>query len=331
MRPCLWTFAGLLAAILPSCSVEQGGMAGGGASAGPGGSGGGAVKTILIDGSSTVAPISSAVAEIFGDNHPDVQPRVNVSGTTGGFDKFIRGETDINDASRAIKPQEVDELKAAGIGYVELQIGTDGLSVVMNTENDWCDALTIAQLTELWKKDSPIETWSDLNLAWPEKDIKLFGPDSKSGTYDYFKEETVGADNPIRSDYQANVDDNVLATGIGGEKYALGYFGFAYYIENQDQLKALGIVKGEDVSAAVKPTRETIENGTYTPLSRPLFIYVRLDSLQRPEVAEFAKFYLSEEGQGLVARMYVRLSDDQLAASRERLEKALSGAEVAAN
>ncbi len=316
------TSSALTALSLCSCSVEQ---SGGTSSKDEN------VQSIKIDGSSTVAPISSAVAEVFGDTHPHVQPRINISGTTGGFDAFIRGETDINDASRPIKQAEMDRCKEAGIEFVELKIGTDGLSVMVHKENDWCDALSIPQLTELWKKDGSVKLWSDLNPAWPAKEIKLFGPDTKSGTYDYFREVTVGKDGLIRSDYQENTDDNVLATGIAGEKLALGYFGFAYYAENADKLKVLGIADGDDLSHAVKPSPETIENGTYTPLSRPLFIYVRRDALERPEVADFVSFYLSDEGQKLVSvKKYIPLDAEQLAESRARLQEALAKRTVAA-
>ncbi len=316
-----------LGLLLASCSVEQNGGAG---TSSDGTGAAGATKTIKIDGSSTVAPISSAMAEVYGDDHPDVQVRVNISGTTGGFDAFIRGETDINDASREIKKSEIERCRESDIEYVELKIGTDGLSVMVNKDNDWCDALTIDQLAELWRKDSPIKLWSDLNPSWPNKEIKLFGPDSKSGTYDYFKEVTVaeafGKEALTRNDYQENTDDNVLATGIAGEKYALGYFGYAYYAENQDKLKVLGIAPmGSDVSQAVKPTTETIVGGTYVPLSRPLFIYVRRDALERPEVADFVKFYLSERGQELVSfKKYIRLNPAEFQESNQRLEEALS-------
>ncbi|MBX3439060.1 MAG: substrate-binding domain-containing protein, partial [Planctomycetaceae bacterium] len=179
-------------------------------------------KTIRIDGSSTVAPVSSAVAEVFEDRHPDVPLRVNTSGTGGGFNRFGRAETDINDASRPINPRERQQCEAAGIDFVELTVAIDGLSVVVHKDNDWCSALTVDQLRAIWERDSRIVTWSDLNPDWPSKRIELFAPDSKSGTYDYFQEAILGKDGSLRGDYQESVDDTVLATGVAGELYSLG-------------------------------------------------------------------------------------------------------------
>ncbi|MGD9853842.1 MAG: PstS family phosphate ABC transporter substrate-binding protein [Planctomycetaceae bacterium] len=303
----------------PACTLEVAGTT----STEKGGAGA-AAKTIRIDGSSTVAPISSAVAEVFEDNHPGVHLRVNTSGTGGGFDRFGRGETDINDASRPIKPEEQQLCRDAGIDYVELKVAIDGLSVVVHKDNDWCHSLTVNQLKAIWEKDSRIVTWSALNPQWPNKRIDLFAPDSKSGTYDYFLEAIIAKDGALRGDYQESVDDSVLATGIAGERYSLGFFGFAYYVENRDKLRAVAVAPGDDESAAVEPTEATIEAGQYVPLSRPLFIYVNIKSLQRPEVAEFVKFYLSDEGQELVTvRKYVRLNEDQIAESRRRLNDTL--------
>ena len=305
---CLWLG-------LSSCSVETSGTEG---------AAGGDAGTIRIDGSSTVLPISSAVAEAFQQSHPDVDVRVNKSGTGPGFEKFSRGETEINDASRPIKEAEAKRLKGAGIDFVELSVAIDGLSVVVNKDNDWAAALTIDQLTSIWQQDGTVRKWSDLDPAWPDEEIKLFGPDSESGTYDYFREVTVDK-GELRTDYQESVDDNVLAYNIAEEKYALGYFGFAYLNANQDKLKGVAISpRGADVSEAVAPTPETIENGTYRPLSRPLFIYVRTDALKRPEVRQFVEFYLSDEGQELVKVKYVPLSADQLNESRTRLADALA-------
>lgn len=286
-------------------------------------------KTIRIDGSSTVAPISAAVSEVFSDLRPDVQAPVNTSGTGGGFDRFARGETDISNASRPIKPEEQQRCRENGIEYVELKVAIDGLSVVVNQDNDWCQALTIDQLRSVWTQEGEASRWQDLDPAWPDRRIELFGPDSKSGTYDYFMEAVIGKEGRLR-DYQESVDDNVLATGVAGERYALGFFGFAYYVENRDKLRALAIAPGDDLSAAVEPTQATIEAGRYVPLSRPLFIYVSLQSLQRPEVADFVQFYLSDQGQDLVeVKRYVRLNAEQLSESRRRLDEALQRVEQA--
>lgn len=281
-------------------------------------------KAINVDGSSTVVPISMAIAEVFEDQHPDVVLKVDRSGTSGGFEKFARGEKHISNASRAIKPTEIEACQKNGIQYTEVMIGVDGLTVVVNPANDWCQALTIEQLAKLWAKDSPVSKWSDLDPAWPAEPIKLFGADAKSGTYDYFKEETVGKEIPMRTDYQPNSDDNVLVEGVAGDKHALGFFGFAYYTENSSKLKAVAIApKGADASAAIAPSVETIENGTYKPLSRPLYIYINNEALQRPEVKDFAAFHISNEGQELVAlKGYIKLNPEQLAASRAKFEQA---------
>ena len=325
----------LVAASLSGCTVEQSNPPVGSTSDSESSSGSSAtpesstpsdtgIKAINVDGSSTVVPISMAVAEVFEEQHPEVILKIDRSGTSGGFEKFARGEKHISNASRAIKPTEVEACQKNGIAYTEVMIGVDGLTVVVNPANDWCMPLTIEQLAKLWAKDSPISKWSDLDPAWPAEPIKLFGADSKSGTYDYFKEETVGKENPMRTDYQPNSDDNVLVEGVAGDKYALGFFGFAYFTENSSKLKALAIApKGAEAAAAVLPTVETIENGTYKPLSRPLFIYINNEALQRPEVREFAEFHISDEGQQLVAlKGYIKLNPEQLASSREKLPSA---------
>lgn len=196
---------------------------------------------VLIDGSSTVAPISSAVSEAFHGVQPKIRAGIKTSGTGGGFKAFVRGEIDICDASRPIKDSEVEAAMGAGIDYVELPIATDGLTVVVNKENDWVAGMTVSQLKQIWEPDSKVTKWSDLNPEWPAEPIKLFGPGTDSGTFDYFTEVIVGEAKKSRADYQASENDNILVTGVEGEKYALGYFGFAYYMESQDQLKALAI------------------------------------------------------------------------------------------
>ncbi|MEZ6064929.1 MAG: PstS family phosphate ABC transporter substrate-binding protein [Planctomycetaceae bacterium] len=309
-------FVGLAGCTVETASTTESGSGAGGATQS---------SQINIDGSSTVAPISMAIAEGFGDAHPDVIPKVNVSGTGGGFEAFSRGDIDISNASRPIKSSEAEACEKNGVKYIELMVATDGLTVVVNPENDWCTALTVEQLVQIWSKDSQVNLWSDINPEWPAEKIKLFAPDTKSGTYDYFKEETVGKDGAIRTDYQPNTDDNVLVTGISGDKYSLGFFGYAYYVAAKGEVKGVAIApKGADAAAAVLPTQETIENGTYTPLSRPLFIYPNLESLKRPEVAEFVQYHLSPEGQALVElKKYVKLNPEQLAASQAVLADAL--------
>lgn len=278
---------------------------------------------IHIDGSSTLAPISEAVAEDFLMHHPRIQPLVGASGTGGGFKKFLLGETDINNASRPITAEEVAACKKNGIEFIELKVAIDGLSVAVHPENTWCDCLSVAQLKAIWEKDSRIRKWSDLNTGWPSEEIKLYGPDTESGTFDFFTKEVCGESGNIRNDYTPSANDNVLVQGVSGDPYSLGYFGYAYYAENKDKLKVLGI-SAEGSESCVRPTAETIESGKYAPLSRPLLLYVNRRSLKRPEVAGFVEFYLNE-GQELVEEVgYVRLSADAVAGSRQELDRALS-------
>lgn len=201
---------------------------------------------VVIDGSSTVAPISVAVAEEFSKKHRGVRVPVGTSGTGGGFKKFVDGTSDINNASRPIKDSEVASLKQNGIDFVELKVAIDGLTVVVNPANDWVDGMTVAELQQIWQPGSTVRLWSDINPEWPQEQLKLFGPDTDSGTFDYFTEVICGEGGASRSDYQQNSDDNFLVTGVAGDKYALGYFGYAYYIENEDQLKPLAIAPAED-------------------------------------------------------------------------------------
>ena len=275
---------------------------------------------IEIDGSSTVAPISQAVAEEFEKLHGDTEPIVGISGTGGGFKRFTVGETDISDASREIKDAEKEAAASNGIEYLELKVGTDGLSVMVSPQNDFVDCLTMKQLHEIWKPGSAVQKWSDVNPEWPDRDISLYGADTDSGTFDYFTEEVNGESKVSRDDYTASADDNVLVRGIGGDRNSLGYFGYAYYIENVDQLKLLGVDNGE---GCVKPSPETIAAGTYTPLSRPLFIYVNVESLQKPQVLEFVKFYM-EVGSELTAEVgYV---PEDASVFEENLQKVLDAA-----
>ncbi|MDK2821453.1 MAG: phosphate transport system substrate-binding protein [Clostridia bacterium] len=245
--------------------------------------------SIEIDGSSTVYPITEAVAEEFMTKNPNVMVTVGVSGTGGGFKRFIKGETDINDASRPIKDSEAQEAKDNGIEYVPMTVAYDGITVVVNKDNNWVDKLTVEELKKIWEPGSSVKKWSDIRSNWPDEEIKLYGPGTDSGTFDYFTEEICGEEGASRSDYMASEDDNQLVQGVAGDKYALGYFGYAYYSENTDKLKAVAIDNGE---GAIEPTMETINNGSYVPLSRPIFIYVSKKSLKRPEVKEFVKFYM---------------------------------------
>lgn len=244
---------------------------------------------IEIDGSSTVFPITEAVAEKFQDANPGVNVTVGISGTGGGFKRFDVGETDVQDASRPIKDGEHKDCKTNGVDYIELPIAFDGLTVVVNKKNTWVDKLTVAELKKIWDQGSSVKTWADVRSGWPAKPIKLYGPGTDSGTFDYFTEAINGKAKQSRSDYTASEDDNVLVAGVGGDQYALGYFGLAYYEENKDKLKAVPIDNGK---GAVSPSADTVRTGKYAPLSRPLFIYVSTKAVARPEVDSFVKFYL---------------------------------------
>lgn len=284
--------------------------------------GGCSKSSIKVDGSSTVLRVSEAVVEEFQKEQPGVRVTVGRAGTGGGFKKLSHGEIDICDASRPINEVERQACAANGIEFVELEIAFDGLTVVVNSKNDWCDCLSVEQLKALWQPESAVHKWSDLNPAWPEREIKLYGPGTDSGTFDYFTEAIVGESGKSRADYSPSEDDNSLVTGVAGDLDALCYFGLAYYEENQDRLKALGIDPGD--GKCVTPSQETVRNHTYKPLSRPLFIYVRKSSLERPEVRSFVEFYLAHVGNLVEVVGYVPLPDDVLAKSKQNLADALS-------
>ena len=252
--------------------------------------------TIKVDGSSTVYPITEAVAEEFGKVHNGVKVTVGISGTGGGFKKFCAGETDISDASRPIKQAEIDICKEKGIQYTELPVAYDALSVVVNPKNTWVTSLTVKELKKIWEPEAQgkIMTWNQIRPEWPNKPIKLFGPGTDSGTYDYFTEVVCGKEDLSRGDYTSSEDDNTLVQGVASDVGALGFFGLAYYTENQGKLKLVGIddEKAENGAGPQLPSSESVIKGVYQPLSRPLFIYARKDSVERPEVREFVNFYL---------------------------------------
>jgi len=254
------------------------------------GLGGGVSGSIVADGSSTVFPITQAIAEEFSAEQPDVRISVGTSGTGGGFEKFCAGETAISDASRPIDPEDEAPVCAEnGVEYVELQVAIDGLSLVVNPQNDFAECLTVGELKAIWEPESPIGNWSEVRAGFPDQPLTLYGPGTDSGTFDYFTDEIVGEEGASRSDYTASEDDNVLVQGVAGDPNALGYFGYAYYEQNQDKLKVLGVDGG---AGCIQPNRETIESGEYSPLSRPLYIYVSKEAAGRPEVSAFVDFYL---------------------------------------
>jgi len=245
--------------------------------------------TIIMDGSSTVYPISEAVAEEFRMINPDVKVTIGSSGSGAGFKKFGRGESDIANASRAIKDEEKTACTENSIEFLELRIALDGIAIVVNKENTWMSTITTEELKKLWEPNSTIKKWSDLRPEWPAEEIHLYGPNTAHGTYDFFTEEIVGEAGASRPDYNAVSDYNVAVQGISTDKNALGYFGLSYYNENKDKLKLIGVDSG---TGAILPSLETVGNGTYSPLARPLFIYVNKKALDRAEVLAFVKFYI---------------------------------------
>jgi phosphate transport system substrate-binding protein len=275
-----------------------------------------AVKgTVKVDGSSTVFPITEAVAEEFGKEHRKVRVTVGVSGTGGGFKKFTSGEIDINDASRRIKDKEIKKAKENGVKYLELPVAYDGISIVVNPKNTWVDHLTRAELKKIWEPGSTVKTWKDVRPNWPDRKIKLYGPGTDSGTFDYFTEAINGKSHVSRSDFTKSEDDNVLVQGIGGDLDSLGFFGFAYYVENKKRVRAVAI---DDGKGPVMPTLVTINNGTYSPLSRPVFIYVNATGAKKAQVGAFVKYYLNN-GPELVKEVgYVPLRADEYAAGLKK-------------
>jgi phosphate transport system substrate-binding protein len=272
---------------------------------------------IEIDGSSTVYPIMEAVAEEYRSVQPDVLPSVGVSGTGGGFKRFCAGETAISNASRPIKAEEAENCKNTGVEYMELQIAYDGLSVVISHDNDFVDYLTVEELAKIFGSENPAKTWKDVRDDWPAENILIFSPGADSGTFDYFNEEILDKKG-LRTDDVVTLseDDNTLVTGVAGSKYAIGYFGFAYYEENKDKLKAVPVDGGK---GPIAPTFETIKDGSYSPLSRPLFIYVNKKEYERPEVRDFVTFFMDNAGELSAEVGYLSLPDENYAAEKAKL------------
>ena len=282
-------------------------------------------QIIKIDGSSTVFPITEAVAEEFQKAKKGVvKVTVGIAGTGGGFKKFCRGETDISDASRPILKQEMETCKNANIQYIELPIAYDALTVMVNPKNEWVKSLTVADLKKMWEPSAQgkVTNWNQVRSDWPNAPLKLFGPGADSGTFDYFTEAIVGKAKSSRGDFTASEDDNVLVQGIANDRNALGYFGFAYYVENQKKLKAVPIDGGK---GAVAPSPKTVEDGSYQPLSRPIFIYVSKKSLDKPEVKEFVEFYLKQAPQLVRQVKYVPLPPSAYTIGSEHVKKGKIG------
>jgi phosphate transport system substrate-binding protein len=277
-----------------------------------------AKNRIQVDGSSTVYPITEAVAEEFRGVNSSVNVTVGISGTGGGFKRFCNEETDISDASRVIKKTEIEKCAAAGVEYIELPVAYDGLAVLVNPENDFVDRLTVAQLKHIFASENPPKTWQDVDAAWPAEAIKIFAPGKDSGTFDYFVEVILGEKAQMRPDASYSEDDNILVTGIAGEKYAIGFFGLAYYEENADKLKLVPVVNPAS-GQAVAPNLETVKSGDYAPLSRPIFIYARKSALARPEVQQFVGFYMDVGPRLSQAVGYIPLGDGIYAENKRKI------------
>ena len=286
-------------------------------------------RLIEVDGSSTVFPITEAVAEEFRKENRGVDITVGTSGTGGGFQKFCRDETDISNASRPIKATEAEACSKANVQFIELPIAYDGLAVVVNPKNTWATSMTVAELKKLWEPaaQGKVTRWSQIREGWPDREIHLFGAGVDSGTFDYFTEAIVGKEAQSRGDYTSSEDDNVIVQGVSGDELAVGYFGYAYYEENKDKLKLVPIDDGDDKNGQgpIAPSPDTVKNGTYRPLSRPVFIYPKLKALDRPEVKTFVDFYLSK-GIGLIREVgYIPLTDHEYELVRSRLSARKTG------
>lgn len=283
-------------------------------------------RSVRIDGSSTVYPISEAVAEEYRYEDRKLRVTVGVSGTGGGFKRFCAGDIDINDASRAIKKSEIAKCKANGVEYIELPIAYDGLAIVVNPQNKFLKSITVKELKKMWepKAQKTITSWKQINPVWSDVPLSLFGPGVDSGTYDYFTKAVTGKEGFSRGDYTASEDDNILVQGIAGDKNGLGFMGLAYYENNKSRLKLVP-VDAEKGKGAILPTVDTVKNGTYSPLSRPVFIYVRKDSLNNVDVKKFVDFYLNIVGELALEVGYIPMSDKAYSLVKKRVNKRTTG------
>jgi len=312
--------AAVLVAALAACGNDDEPSAGGTTSQAPQLSG-----SIAIDGSSTVAPLTQVASELFNEQQPGVQISVGTSGTGGGFEKFCAGETDIADASRAIEDDEKAACETGGVAYEEFTIANDAITVVVSKENDWAQCLTVDQLKKIWEPaaEGKITNWNQVDPSFPDQALDLYGPGTDSGTFDYFTAEINGEEGASRTDYQPSEDDNVIASGVAGSAGGLGYFGLSYFEENQGTLNAVQVDSG---SGCVAPSPETAQGGTYTPLSRPLYIYPKAASLSRPEVLAFVEYYVQNADQIAQEAGFVPLNEQQKTELQAALEQLKSSA-----
>lgn len=292
-----------LAVLLAACGGSSSGSSSNSASGG-----GNASGQVKIDGSSTVFPLTALAAEDFQAANSGIQVTVGSSGTGGGFEKFCRGETDANDASRPIKDEEKAACQTGGIEYGELQVATDALTVVVNKQNTWAKCLTVDELKKIWEPTSKVTTWNQVRADFPNEPIKLFGPGTDSGTFDYFTASINGEEGASRTDYTPSEDDNVIVQGVSGSKGGLGYFGYTYFEENADKLNAVEIDSGK---GCVAPSTESAQGGTYTPLSRPLFVYPSKKALTKPEVKAFFDYYIANDAEIAKTALFIPLNDAQ--------------------
>ena len=302
-----WVAAVGLVAATPGC----GGDSGGGSNAGP----------VVVDGSSTVFRISKAAQEAFAQADPDVEVIVSSSGTGPGFAKYLANEVDVVDASRPAKPEEEAKAKAQGIDWHRFLVGYDGISLIVHPKNDFAKEMTVEQLSRLWKPDGGVRTWKDLDPSWPDREIKLYSPDDKSGTFEFFTEAVTGKRGAQRKDVQASADDNILVRGVAGDLDGIGYLGYAYYQANADKLSLVS-VKAKPDAPAVAPSPATILDKSYTPLARPLYIYVKKSAYRREPVAKFVKFYLDKIEELTTKAKYVAPTAEDRAANKATLDAA---------
>jgi phosphate transport system substrate-binding protein len=280
---------------------------------------------IRVDGSSTVAPLMTFAAERFRRQEPKVNVSVGISGTGGGFERFCRGETDLSNASRPIEEDERELCAKKHISYFEIQVANDGISVVVNKRNTWAHCLTVEQLKKIWEPGSKVRSWNDVDPSFPDEKLTLFGAGTDSGTFDYFTDAIVGDEGSSRSDYTQSEDDNVTVRGVADEKGALGYFGLSYYLENRTRVKALEIDSGD---GCVEPSAETVQDGSYKPLSRPLFVYLNEDRLDgKPAIDPFLTFVLDNEPRIARGAKFVPMTEEQLSRARTALESGGVGVE----
>jgi phosphate transport system substrate-binding protein len=306
--PRLLLVAGVLAVLLLAGCGRSGGDSGGTKS-------GDLSGRISADGSSTVGPFMTAAAERFRAEQSGVEVTVGISGTGGGFERFCRGETDLSDASRPIEDDESAACVKEGVEYVELQVANDGIAIVANKDNSWATCLTVAQLHKIWAPGSKVKSWQDVDPRFPDEKLTLAGPGTDSGTFDFFTKAINGEEGASRTDYNASENDNVIVQGVAGDKGGLGYFGLSYAEQNADKLKTLALDGGD---GCIAPTRETVQSGTYKPLSRPLFVYVKKDALKRPEVKAFLEFILDRQAE-IAGNLFVPLTSEQLDKARSAL------------